>query len=179
LLALGGVAIDIDHFVLYAWRSGNWSLTGALDYDRYRHMGIHPGDTRPRFGSLRSVAHEPQVALPIVALLAFAWPFLRPFALGITLHLALDIHVPHYDWRAWKRAAGRCERCDMPGLEREVYYRVSPRRGGDRFGLENRVVWCTACARDVYREREAAEYTSISKNPVLNHSKEGDTNGAT
>ena len=157
LLALGGVIIDIDHFVLYAWRSGDWSLMGALHYDSYRHIGIRAGDTRPRFGSLRSVAHEPRITVPLVTLLALAWPNLRPLALGIALHLALDIHLPHYDWRAWARAAGRCECCNVPGLEREVYYRKSPRRGGDRFSLANRLVWCTTCAREIYREREATE----------------------
>jgi hypothetical protein len=150
---LGGVIIDVDHIVLYAMRSGDWSLDGALRYDRFRHQRIRRGDTRTRYGSLRSVVHQPRFTLPLLALLALAWPRLRPFALGIALHLALDVHLPHYDWRAWQRAAGRCEGCGVAGLEREVYYRVSPKRGGSRLALNNRVVWCASCMRDAYRDR--------------------------
>lgn len=153
LTILGGVLIDFDHFFLYALRSGDWSLAGALRYDRRRHMRIRPGDTRPRYGSLRSVVHRPWLSLPVVWLLAWAWPALRPLALGLSVHLALDTHLPHYDRQAWRRAHGRCERCNLPGLELEVYWVVPPHRGGDRFATSNHAVWCAACAREVYRSQ--------------------------
>jgi hypothetical protein len=154
LTTLGGVIIDIDHLVLYATRSGDWSLSGALRYDRFRHTRSRAGDTRPRYGSLRSILHDPRLALPLLILSALAWPAVRPLALGIALHLALDVHFLHYDWRAWTRAAGRCEACHVPGLDLEVYYLVAPWRGGARFALANRVVWCAECARTAYRKRE-------------------------
>jgi hypothetical protein len=151
LTVLGGVLIDFDHFALYALRSGDWSLDGALRYDQRRHARIRPGDTRPRYGSLRSIAHRPWVSLPIMWLLAAAWPMVRPLALGLTIHLAMDTHFPHYNRHAWKRARGRCERCNVPGLEREVYWIVPPHRGGARFATKNHAVWCIACAREVAR----------------------------
>ncbi|MDZ4718034.1 MAG: hypothetical protein SH847_06145 [Roseiflexaceae bacterium] len=153
LTALGGVLIDIDHFLLYALRSGDWSLDGALRYDKRRHIRIRPGDTRPRYGSLRSMTHRPWFSLPIMWMLAYAWPGLRPLAIGLTIHLAMDTHLPHYDRQAWKRAGGRCERCNLPGLELEVYWIVLPEHGGDRIATENHAVWCAACAREVYRSQ--------------------------
>jgi hypothetical protein len=168
LVAIGGVLIDVDHLILYAMRSGDWSLAGALRYDRRRHRPPRPGDTQPRYGSLRSVIHRAWLTLPLAWLLALAWPSLRPLAAGVTIHLALDLHLPHYDRRAWRRAEGRCERCNLPGLELEVYYRVAPHRGGDRWSLENRAVWCPACAREAYRaarsaRRAGAESTELTK----------------
>lgn len=155
LVAIGGVILDIDHFLLYALRSGDWSLAGALQYERRRHTQIGSGETRPRYGSLRSVLHRQRISIPLLALMALAWPRVRPLAIGIALHLLLDLHLPHYDRRAWERAGGRCERCNLPGLELEVYYRVPPHRGGDRFALENRAVWCTNCAREANRRGAA------------------------
>lgn len=151
LVAAGGVLIDLDHYVLYALRSGDWNLMGALGYDRRRHRRFRPGDTRPRYGSLRSIVHRPLITLPLLWLICLFRPALWPFAIGMMLHLALDVHVPHYDWRAWARAGDRCERCHIAGLDREVYYLVPPHRGGSRWSLANRAVWCEACARDVYR----------------------------
>jgi hypothetical protein len=149
LSMLGSVALDTDHFILYAWRSGDLNPLGAIQYDRRRHKPPRPGDTRPRYGALRSRFHEKRVTLPILALLCMRWPQLRPFALGMTLHLLMDIHPLHFDWRAWQRADGRCERCGVSGLDCDVYYRVPPERGGDRRALANRAFWCGTCAREI------------------------------
>jgi hypothetical protein len=158
-VAASGVLIDFDHLILYAMRSGDWSIWGALRYDKRRHSRIRPGDTRPRYGSLRSDLHRPWLTLPIIWLLALAWPILRPVAIGLTTHLALDIHLPHYDRRAWQRANRRCERCHLPGLDLEVFYLVPPHRGGKRFDSTNHVVWCAACAREAYRQAQPAHGT--------------------
>jgi hypothetical protein len=88
LTALSGVILDVDHALLYAMRSGDWSIDGALEYERRRHTRIRPGDTRPRYGSLRSIAHQRWLTLPVLWLLALAWPGLRPVATGLTTHLA-------------------------------------------------------------------------------------------
>lgn len=149
LTILGGVALDIDHFVLYALRSGDWNPVGGLRYDRRRHKLPRHGDTRPRYGSLRSVAHEPQVTLPLVWLAALLWSPLRPLAVGVTVHLALDLHLPRYNWRVHCRAEGRCERCGIAGVPLEVYYLVDPRRGGRRWSEQNCALWCAECARAV------------------------------
>jgi len=83
-------------------------------------------------------------------LLAWRWPAARPLATGVTLHLALDFHYLNLDWRVWRRAAGRCERCGRQGLERTISYVVPPRHGGARWSLDNRAAWCRRCRYAVY-----------------------------
>ena len=148
LLTLGGVLIDLDHLALHALRSGDWSPVGALRYNRYRGRRPRPGDARPRYGSLRSILHRPALTLPLVWLAALRRPVLRPFALGLTLHLAMDSPVLlRWDRRAWRRAAGRCERCGA--ADRRLHVRLI-RPSGPFWSLRNRAVWCTPCARAVY-----------------------------
>ncbi|PDV99797.1 hypothetical protein [Candidatus Chloroploca asiatica] len=93
-VVVGGTLIDLDHLVIYALRTGDWSIVGALRYDRYRHLPLQPGDHRPRYGFLRSWLHRPLLSLPLCWGLAWRYPALRPVALGVTLHLILD--------RRWK-----------------------------------------------------------------------------
>jgi hypothetical protein len=146
LLLAGGVLIDADHYVLYALRSGDWSLFGALRYDRWRNQPIAPGDTRRRYGSLRSIFHSVRFTIPLIWLLGWRWPVLRPFAIGVTLHLALDTSPLRLDWRVWRRAGGCCERCGRRGLRLSIYYVTSPRKGGSRWALHNRAAWGDDCA---------------------------------
>lgn len=104
-LVLSGVFIDLDHLIVYSLRTGDWSITGAVCYDRYRNQRIIPGDTRPRYGVLRSFLHQPLVLLPPVWILAQSQPPLRPAAIGLTLHLVLDLvgvftgRIPAYHTR--------------------------------------------------------------------------------
>src|SRR5689334_9024586 len=105
LLALSGVAIDLDHYLLYALRSGDWSPVGAVHYYRRRNRR---GDTLPDYGPLRSIVHRPELTIPLVWLLAHSWPALRPLAVGVTLHLLMDMSPLRFDWRVWRRARGRC-----------------------------------------------------------------------
>ena len=151
LVALSGVAVDLDHYVLFALRSGDWNLLGALRYDRRRGRPVLPGDTRPRYGALRSILHRATLTIPLAWLLARRWPWLRPLAAGVTLHLVMDLSLLHFDWRVWRRARGHCERCGIGGLELDVYYRLSPDRGGARWSPHNRAAWCQTCAREVRR----------------------------
>ena len=146
LLLAGGVLLDVDHYLLYAIRSGNWSPFSALRYDRWRNQPITAGDRRRRYGSLRSIFHTLRVALPLVWLPAWRWPALRPLAIGVTLHLALDTSPLRLDWRVWRRAAGRCESCGRLGLRRGIYYVKKPIAGGSRWALDNRAAWCYDCA---------------------------------
>src|SRR5690242_8696308 len=146
LLLAGGVLLDADHYLLYALRSGDWSPFGALSYDRWRNQPITPGDARRRYGSLRSVFHSVRFTVPFVWLLGWRWPALRPLAAGVTLHLALDTSPLRLDWRVWRRAGGRCERCGRRGVKLWIHYVISPRKGGSRWALDNRVAWCYDCA---------------------------------
>ena len=142
----GAVLLDLDHYVLYAWRSGDWSPLGAWRYDRYRNHPPQPGDTRPRFGSLRSWLHRPWLAVPLWLLLAAGVPRARPFVAGMLLHLLLDTHWPQFDRAAWRRAAGRCEYCGSAHFERDVYAIGS-----------SRAVWCADCARAVVSRRRRSD----------------------
>lgn len=151
MLALTGVVIDIDHYILYALRTDDWSPIGALRYDQRRNHPIRPGDTRPRYGSLRSVLHREIFILPLIWLLAICFPTLRPCAAGLSLHLLMDTTLPlQLDWRIWRRAHGCCEQCRVGGLKLVVYY-VQPHQRSSWWSLNNRAAWCTHCARSTYR----------------------------
>jgi len=146
LLLAGGVLLDADHYLLYALRSGNWNPLSALRYDRWRNQPLKTGDRRRRYGSLRSIFHTARVTLPLVWLLGWRWPVLRPLAIGVMLHLALDISPLRLDWRVWRRAGGRCECCGRVGLKRGIHYVNPPCAGGSRWALHNRAAWCYDCA---------------------------------
>ena len=114
-LVAAGTLVDLDHLLLYSLHTGDWSVVGALRYDRYRNRRIKLGDTRPRYGSLRSWLHNPILMLPTLWALAARRPPLRAVALGLSLHLLLD----HLDWpqivaESW-RAGGVCRACGRTG----------------------------------------------------------------
>lgn len=103
LMTLAGVLVDLDHLALYMVRSDDWSIVGALCYNRYRHQRRVPGDTRPRYGPLRSWIHEPVLTLPLLWWLAYRYRALQPVALGVTLHLVLDgIDFRRYRSTRWQ-----------------------------------------------------------------------------
>lgn len=138
-LALAGTLVDFDHLLLYAARTGDWSVTGALRYDSYRHRQIRPGDTRPRYGSMRSWLHMPWLLLPPLWAAASRRPALRPVALGLSLHLFLDHWDLPLQLAARARAGGRCDMCGRRGL------RLAVHRSG-RLGSYSYRVLCRACA---------------------------------
>lgn len=153
LVTIAGVLLDVDHYVLYALRSGDWNPLGALRYNQRRSRRVRPGDTRPRYGPLRSVLHYKRLTIPLVWLAGSLQPALRPIAIGITLHLLLDTPlILMLDWRVWRRARGRCERCGTREAPRGVLYLRSPQRGGERWALGNRVLWCAPCAKAMLDE---------------------------
>jgi hypothetical protein len=119
---LSGTLIDIDHLVLYMFQTGDWSLAGALTYDRYRHRIGIVGDTRPRYNPLRSWLHNPILLLPPLWAVAIKRPALRPVAIGLTLHLCLDyIWWPRYALAFW-RSGRRCDRCGRSDRRLTVHW---------------------------------------------------------
>ncbi|WP_298820427.1 hypothetical protein [Chloroflexus sp.] len=138
LLITGGVLIDLDHLILYACRTGDWSISGALSYNRYRNRLPWRGDNRPRYGSLRSWLHQPLLVLPPLWTLTQRWPRLRPFAIGVTLHLLLDHVSLPFIWAAYLRSRGRCSHC---GSHQHVEVYRRPRRDDHRLG------WIALCRR--------------------------------
>jgi hypothetical protein len=144
LVILAGVLIDFDHFAVYALHTGDWTVAGALHYDRYRHYRAGNGDTRPRYGSLRSWIHRPELILPPLWWLARNVPLLRPIAIGLTLHLVLDHR--HWPEEAFVliRARGHCERCQQAApLKTRL---VGPERNGRR----PRMALCGSCIEQLY-----------------------------
>lgn len=138
VVAIAGTIIDFDHLILYGLQTGDWSVVGALRYNRYRHHGEGPGDTRPRYGSLRSLLHQPWLLLPPLWLLALARPWLRPVAFGLSLHLLLDQYDSPLRLVARIRAGGRCFVCRRDGRSVSVH----------RFrwnGSRRYIVLCKAC----------------------------------
>jgi hypothetical protein len=147
-LTLAGVLIDVDHYVLYARKSGDWTPWGALHYNSYRHRPGGLRDPRPRYGSLRSKAHHPGFGLAL-GLLAWRWHRLRPLALGVALHLALDwSHAPS-QWRRFWRAGWRCSLC---GSSRKLrVHAIVHRLDGGRRDEQNLTVLCGSCAKAAER----------------------------
>ena len=145
LLLIGGVGLDVDHYLLYALRSGDWSPRRAWRHDSQRHAPLHPGERRRSYGPLRSPFHDARLTLPLAWLLSWRWPALRPIAIGVTLHLALDFPFLRLDWRVWRRAQGRCENCGRSDVPLDIHYLVMPRHGGARWSIDNRAAWCRAC----------------------------------
>jgi 5-methylcytosine-specific restriction endonuclease McrA len=149
-LVAAGTLIDIDHLALYALRTGDRSLVGALVYDQYRNHPRRRGDNRPRYGSLRSWLHEPALIPPLL-LAAALLPWLRPVALGLALHQALDHTSIITRMRVAARAGGRCELCGATDRPLAHHPIVHPFDGGR--GMQNLVALCEPCrrrARDSY-----------------------------
>ncbi len=122
VVLLSGTLIDLDHLVLYALQTGDWSITGALAYDRYRHVIGIAGDTRPRYNPLRSWLHNPLLLLTPLWAATVRRPTLRPVAIGLTLHLLLDyVWWPRYTLAFW-RAGRRCERCGRSDRRLTVHW---------------------------------------------------------
>lgn len=145
LVLASGVLIDVDHIVLYMLQTGDYSIVGALVYDRYRNRPSRPGDTRPRYGSLRSWVHHP-IMLPILAWVIAKVPLLRPIAIGLLLHLTLDHMFDPLLWPVYWRAKGRCELCGTETKKTRIHYIVHPVDGGT-WKPNNMVVLCRSCHR--------------------------------
>lgn len=126
-LVAGGTLIDLDHLLLYGLRTGDWSVVGALRYDRYRNRGAQAGDARPRYGPLRSWLHEPLLMLPACWAAARGPAALWPLALGLGLHLLLDYATWPARFGELLRAGGACRRCRRSG-GRLFIMRVGRRR---------------------------------------------------
>ena len=93
--AAGAVLIDVDHYLAYAWESGDLSL--------YRAYWNHRGTLRLRHASRLAFRwvfpfwggyNRPFHAVPALAALCLAAGTnagLRPLALGVALHRFLDL----------------------------------------------------------------------------------------
>ncbi|HEX9370859.1 MAG TPA: hypothetical protein VF897_07620 [Roseiflexaceae bacterium] len=130
LLALGGVLLDADHYLVYALRSGDWSPLGALRYDRRRHLPRTAADTRPHYGSLRSPAHRAQLTLPLALAAGLALAGGAPA--GDRRHAAPGARLPLPESRLARVAACRrtlrALRPAGPGAHHLLRSPAAPRR---------------------------------------------------
>lgn len=143
LLVAAGVLIDVDHLVMYGLNTGDWSVSGALVYNRYRSRALLPGDARPRYGTLRSWIHRPLLMAPLLGWLALRCAPLRPALYGILAHLLLDHIAAPREWLAWWRAGRRCIRCGR--RQRLVVVRLRSGQPADRPAATPFTVLCKAC----------------------------------
>ncbi|MBO9319250.1 MAG: hypothetical protein J7460_09515, partial [Chloroflexus sp.] len=120
----------------------DWSVSGALHYNRYRNRLPQRGDNRPRYGSLRSWLHQPLLVVPALWAFAQHHRWMRPLAAGVTLHLFLDHLAMPAIWVAYLHAGGRCVRCGSKQRV-EVYRRQIQHRQGWQW-----VALCRRCAND-------------------------------
>ena len=108
--AAGAVLIDVDHYLSYAWCTGDFSLWRAYRYHRARVP--RPESVRltfrwrlPPLVERGRPLHMPP-ALAGLALAAARVPRLRPLALGVALHRVLD-YLWESCWAAQPNAKGR------------------------------------------------------------------------
>ena len=94
LFSAGAVLIDVDHYLSYAWREGDFSLVNAYRYHRDR---VKRGSARPGLNlhlpSLWPGRNRPLHALSSLAalgLLAWLAPVLRPVVAGALYHRLQD-----------------------------------------------------------------------------------------
>lgn len=90
MFVVGATAIDLDHYPGAVRRYG---LRNPLDGFRFAFTGRVPGwaphDSRYPVVVQRPL-HRPEIALGLVVL-GLSWRPLRPLALGLLWHLALDL----------------------------------------------------------------------------------------
>lgn len=144
-VTLAGTLIDLDHLLIYIFQTGDWSLVGALRYNRYRNRIAGRGDHRPRYGSLRSWVHRPELLLPPLWALAARYALFRPIAVGLSLHLLLDHLGAPLRFTTTLLAQESCERCGR-AEQRLIIYRIS----GWHYGAI-----CHRCARRALVGRHA------------------------
>ncbi|MGH2367255.1 MAG: hypothetical protein ACRDI2_03570, partial [Chloroflexota bacterium] len=94
LAAFGAAAvlIDVDHYLSYAWRTGDLSPWRAYAWHRGQ-VGKWRWQLRLRRPALLIEPHRPFhpiVALALLCLLATRWPVLGPIACGAVFHRFLD-----------------------------------------------------------------------------------------
>jgi hypothetical protein len=76
----GGVLVDVDHYLWFGLRERRWSPLEAMRFFNEAHP--------PQHAATRALHHP---IVPLALLLAgLRRPALRPLALGVLVHLALD-----------------------------------------------------------------------------------------
>jgi hypothetical protein len=94
LFTAGAVLIDVDHYLSYVWKTGDFSLLNAYQYHRHRmQRGAARLGLNFQLPSLWPRASRPFHAVSVLVgfcLLAWLVPALRPIAAGAIYHRLQD-----------------------------------------------------------------------------------------
>jgi hypothetical protein len=122
-LVAGGVLIDADHYAWFCLRHGRLNPVTAIRYFNGAHPLQHPG-TR--------LLHTPGALLAALAA-GLRWPPVLPIAVGMGLHVVLDVQHGARLGRARAAALERdkfcCQACgsaSAPGASIETHVRRQP-----------------------------------------------------
>jgi hypothetical protein len=101
----GGVLIDVDHYLWFCVRHHDLSVAAAMRF----FDGAHPPQTRPT-----RILHHPMTVLSVL-IVASRQRWLRPLAIGMSLHVGLDKQYERRMKRARAQALERdrfsCQAC--------------------------------------------------------------------
>jgi hypothetical protein len=93
VFALTAVLIDVDHYLSYAWSTGDLSLPRAYRFHKTLEKRSRWGVRLPRVSWLVE-PRRPFHAVAVLAALfvaAWRWPLLRPLAAGMLFHRLQDL----------------------------------------------------------------------------------------
>jgi hypothetical protein len=110
-----GVFIDGDHYLSYAWRTGDFSLANAYKFHKARTPRTRGWQFHPRLPDVWPGGHRPFHALSVLAALLLVSrfiPWMRPIAWGAIAHRLEDLG---WEWFAGKdRPIGTLAPAEIP-----------------------------------------------------------------
>ncbi len=86
MIFIGGVLIDVDHYLLYIYRFGKFSLKGCY---KYHHVDVKKNHHKDVFGALL-IFHTIEFLL-LSAFLSLYYTLALIFTVGLLAHYTLDI----------------------------------------------------------------------------------------
>jgi hypothetical protein len=134
----GGVLVDVDHYLWFCLRQRRWSPLAAIRFFNAAHVSQHPA---------MRVLHSPAALLAILVA-GVRRRGLLPVALGMSLHVALDIHHEARMDRARAAALERdgfsCQACGARETDVGTHLRGQPWLLPS-YRTENLVSLCSPC----------------------------------
>jgi len=113
-----GWLIDVDHYLSYVWRTGDFSPVNAYSFHKARTPRTRGWQFHPRPPNFWPGGHRPFHALSVLLallLLSRLIPALRPIAWGAVVHRAEDLAWEWFAGKDWPVGALRPEQSDQTG----------------------------------------------------------------